>query len=507
MVAGTVMLFTACNNDDDNQLAGNTPLMLFAQTDAPATRATIANTWTVGDDLQVVIDSNPAETFTVQADGVTLQNPTSYWQSASQTVTARAWYPASWAMQANQSSNDGFQKADFLFAPEVSGITLANYNTPAKTLTFSHKTAKVTANLLPDPAGTVTAADISAATVRFFGYTSGTADTDNGLLSPVSSSNGEITPFKSGDMYTALLIPQDIAAPQWFIKVTINGNDYYYKPATGDANLAAGYSYTYDITVKKNELVVTANSGMTWMGGDSYTPVATVDAAFAAEAEAAKITGFTPGTNTAGSLVFTPTVSSALTAGTTVNFVSVKTGTSAGDATATDWGASGLSLNTQKVVDNGNYTYAELTFTVTLNGVTSGEQTLDISSLFGAYTTAGKLRTDKERLTNRTGGNGDLNCITTVTGSFNVKKRFVVPGYIDVVMTSGVSITHVGNNQVFSGTSANTDYISASPGGNLIIDLGALPAPNDNEFIEFDIALTCAGTSYAVRIEVMVENH
>jgi hypothetical protein len=74
-------------------------------------------------------------------------------------------------------------------------------------------------------------------------------------------------------------------------------------------------------------------------------------------------------------------------------------------------------------------------------------------------------------------------------------------------MTSGVSIPHVGNNQVFSGTSANTDYISASPGGNLIINLGALPAPNDNEFIPFDIALTCAGTSYAVRIEVMVENH
>ena len=437
MVAGTVMLFAACNNDDDNQLAGNTPLTLFAQMDAPQTRATVNNTWTVGDAVQVVIDSNPAETFTVQADGVTLQNPTSYWQSASQTVTARAWYPASWAMQANQSSNDGFQKADFLFAPEVSGISLANYNTPAKTLTFSHKTAKVTANLLPDPAGTVTVADISAATVRFFGYTSGTADTDNGTLSPDLSSNGEITPFQSGNTYTALLIPQDIAAPQWFIKVTINGNDYYYKPATGDANLAAGYSYTYDITVKKNELEVTANSSMTWTSdGNSYTPVATVDAAFAANAEAAKITGFTPGTNTAGSLVFTPTVSSALNVGTTVNFVSVKTGTNAGDATTTDWGASGLSLNTRKVVDDGNYTYAEVTFTVTLNGVTSGEQTLDISSLFGAYTTAGKLRTDKERMTKRNdGGYGDLNCVTTATGSFNVKKRFPVLDYIDVVMT------------------------------------------------------------------------
>ncbi|GHT76015.1 hypothetical protein AGMMS50262_13070 [Bacteroidia bacterium] len=215
-IAGTAMLFAACNNDDgDAGALRATPLQLATQMDAPQTRASANNTWDGGEQVMVSIDNAAATSFTVAADKTTLTPATPiYWTLATQSLTARAWYPAAWTMQADQSTAAKLQEADFLFAPTT------------------------------------------------------------GTLS--GSGSGEIAPLKSGsaDTYTALLIPRDMTAAN-FIRVAIGSEDYYYKPASGEANLAAGSSYTYNILVKKTGLDVTVvNNGAQWAAGSNDTVTA-----------------------------------------------------------------------------------------------------------------------------------------------------------------------------------------------------------------------------------------
>jgi len=213
-----------------------------------------------------------------------------------------------------------------------------------------------------------------------------------------------------------------------------------------------------------------------------------------ANTEAAKITGFTAGTNTASSLVFTPTVSSALDGNATVNFVSVKTGQNATDAILTDWGASGLSLNTQKVVDNGNYTYVEVTFTVTLNGVTSDERPLAISGLFASGTTAGKLRTDNAKFPRN----------SSVIGSYTFTNGTSLNTYYSfspaVPLSNGVAFSPVAGSISGGGLDINANQLSlkADAGGDIRIAFAMAPTRNGNCRWQFsNIVLTCDGTRYS----------
>lgn len=119
----------------------------------------------------------------------------------------------------------------------------------------------------------------------------------------------------------------------------------------------------------------------------------------AANDEAEKITDLTAGTNGTDFIFFKLEGYENLTAGTVINVTEIKAGADEASAAVIDIGEAisgeGLRVSTKKTVDAPNLTYAQVTFTATLNGVTSGPVTLDISALFGAETTAGKLRTAK----------------------------------------------------------------------------------------------------------------
>jgi hypothetical protein len=265
MVLAAGMALTGCVADEPVDTDGR--LTLFTRMDAPATRATVDGTWVGGEQVQVSIDNAPAVMFTAEASGALTPNGMLYWywQSAGQSISARAWYPDNWAMEDNQSTEAGYRAADFIFAPTVTGITLAT--TASKPLTFYHKTAKVTANLTTG-AGI---SDVSGATVAFYGYTSGTANTASGTIS--GNTNGWIQPLKSGNSHTALLIPQSLTTPA-FIKVTLGGFDYSYTPPA-TLNLEAGKSYIFNITVNKTGLSVTSSSSPSWSKGseDDLTAV------------------------------------------------------------------------------------------------------------------------------------------------------------------------------------------------------------------------------------------
>ncbi|MDR1344245.1 MAG: fimbrillin family protein [Tannerellaceae bacterium] len=264
------VFFAACSQDGDPGGVENSLITFHAQIGDRQTRSTAgSNSWNGGEQVQVGIDNEAAVTFTAAANGTLTPVDPLYWQSASQSISARAWYPASWTMQADQQRAENFQKADFIFAT-VTRITAANC--ADNPFVFRHQTAKVTANLT---AGTgISAGDLTSATVSFYGYTSGSADTGNGSLS--GSVNGWIIPLRSGNTCTALLIPQDMTGVD-FICVTISSNSYYYKPAANEANLEGGKSYTYDITVKNGDAAVTSGGVALWTRTEGVAETAAVD--------------------------------------------------------------------------------------------------------------------------------------------------------------------------------------------------------------------------------------
>jgi hypothetical protein len=233
-----VLVQTACSDEEEQPAFAL--LTLSAQMDAPQTRATAGNNWDGSEEVQVSINGGTATAFTVATDGTLTPNTPLYWTGA---ISARAWHPAEWTMRTNQGTEAGLQAADFIFAPTVTGITSANFADEDKQLTFSHKTAKVTATLT---AGT-NVTDVSGATVSFYGYTSGSINYDTESITGdregwIISCNTE------DDSYTALLIPRNLTSGTDFIEVTFGGSSYYYKlPA--DKDIEAGKAYTYNITL------------------------------------------------------------------------------------------------------------------------------------------------------------------------------------------------------------------------------------------------------------------
>lgn len=216
----------------------------------------------------------------------------------------------------------------------------------------------------------------------------------------------------------------------------------------------------------------------------------------ASNAEVAKITGFTVGMNNRSDLVFNITGYGSLTAGTTLAFVETKAGASSGGAVATNLGAqrisSMVSFNTDKTVNAADLTYVSITFTATLNGATSDPVTLDISSLFGLGTTAGKLRTDKSKISQtQLAGH-------TISFKYN---GIALNQYYNtnpvITLSSGVFISISHPNSIgIQGITQEQISLKADEGGNIQIALAT--TPTDDGYMSFLIVLNCAGTQYTL---------
>ena len=263
-IIASAALLLSCSEQE--ALENGNKLTLASRTDVGATRATVDNLWDGGEQVQVSIDNAAAVTFIASPSGMLTSVGLIHWPNLPQSISARAWYPASWTFPTDQSA--GLQPADFIFASTVTGITEANY--ADNPLIFRHRTAKVTVSLT---AGTGISS-VSGATVSFYGYTSGTPDTsDKGNGRIAGSGNGWITPQNiSGNTYTALLIPRDMTGIQ-FVKITLDQTDYHYTPSVGQAALQQGLAYVYYITVHRNYLSVEVVGGMEWGGGEEYDVV------------------------------------------------------------------------------------------------------------------------------------------------------------------------------------------------------------------------------------------
>ena len=224
---------------------GKYPLVLTTTINGELTsRAAGKDAWTAGDIIGARIGNGTAGSYTVAAGGALTALTPVYWQNtASATVTA--WYPADAQTDVNISDQSaGFAAFDFLKA-EVPNCT---YNQPVIALPFKHVMAKVRVTIVAANAET----DLTGAEVRILGrpslnYSEGTVTS--------SVTNAYITAQKDGAAYEALLVPQQMATGTLFIKVTLNGDDYFYTLQAGEADLQRGGEYGYTITVNATSII------------------------------------------------------------------------------------------------------------------------------------------------------------------------------------------------------------------------------------------------------------
>ncbi|WP_044266049.1 fimbrillin family protein [Bacteroides timonensis] len=282
-LTAALLLAAACSQNDFDDKQGE-PLpegkypMTFATTveGVTATRATTDNSWAGKEEVAVQVGTANPKKYTAATDGklsaATGVEPF-YWESTTKEKIVSAWYPytatkpTSFSVKKDQSGTDGYQASDLIYAAPKE-ITYGN-----SSLTFEHLPVKVVVNL--KNGGGVTATEVTNATVTIMNQatTSGAIATDWSVTQQTTQGNTSIAPnvlgtAASGYQKTvqALLVPQKSTTSMRFIKVTIGSQEFYYSTTP---DFAAGQQHTYNITVLKSGITVTATGATAWTGTTS----------------------------------------------------------------------------------------------------------------------------------------------------------------------------------------------------------------------------------------------
>ena len=266
---------TACTQDelaDGTRLPeGEYPLIINATglsvEATPASRATVDGNWDGVTSVALSLGDETKE-YSVTAsatDGyktATLSNNLSpFWWTSRNDITVSAWWPCkdeednllttmpAVVVKADQSTANDFAASDYISAEKQT----VRFDDP--TLTFSHRTARVTV-ILREGAGIN---DLTGAEVYVTGLS-----TDNGNPATIT------TYAPSDKTYEALAAPQTVKANTPFIQVDLNGGTFYFRPKN-DVALEANsrYTYTVYVTAKGLELVGCTIGG--WANGGGET--------------------------------------------------------------------------------------------------------------------------------------------------------------------------------------------------------------------------------------------
>ena len=282
-------LLASCTNDElaDNPLAdGPVAAQVTADISQTLTRVSangVSASFTAGDEINVVADGNATYVYTLQDNGTTWSaGDHPYYFQGRGTVSFQAWYAAPGYTKTgnaieintkNQTVSNGWNQWDILATPvvgtDVSSPTVAFTGTDA----FSHVMTQVTM-VFKKGNGISDLAALKGYTLKSL-TTDATFNTMDCTLTP-RTTTGDITVTDisaSGTEYTCtplILLPQTISGSKLELEVTYNDQTYKAALNAPTADLQAGYSYTYTVTIKNTELEVTNASINAWHS-DQYT--------------------------------------------------------------------------------------------------------------------------------------------------------------------------------------------------------------------------------------------
>lgn len=265
---------TACTQDelaDGTRLPeGEYPLIINAtglsvEATPASTRATVDGDWdgvasvalSLGDETK---EYNVTTTDAEKKTATMSNNLSPFWWTSRNDITVSAWWPydptnisqmPAVVVKADQSTQADFQSSDYISAEKQT----VRFDDP--TLTFSHRTARVTV-ILREGAGIN---DLTGAEVYVTGLS-----TDDGNPATIT------TYAPSDKTYEALAAPQTVKANTPFIQVDLNGGTFYFRPKN-DVVLAANsrYTYTVNVTAKGLELAGCTIGDWTNGSGESGT--------------------------------------------------------------------------------------------------------------------------------------------------------------------------------------------------------------------------------------------
>lgn len=179
-----------------------------------------------------------------------------------------------------QSDPAQYAVADWLHA--VTRVTVAESNQPVK-LEFYHLMHRLTVNLsLSGTPGTLTQADVDAATVVIKNMcTTGKATATGGLLypNPDTAPTGDFTPLKSGtgNTFHVILLPQNVTPGTPWIEITVAGKTVTYSIPDGLTALQSGMGQVVNLKLTSSGAtggITTAEALLAAMktGGTSDNP-------------------------------------------------------------------------------------------------------------------------------------------------------------------------------------------------------------------------------------------
>lgn len=250
--------------EDGNAIRFTSTISHFMGADTPGTRAAIdladgTGSFENGDEIAIVV-------FDLTAQSVK-DHPATYRNGAWATdmtwdefdegtmVAFFAFFPK---LSLNEFNEEGFYTislptvqsapaqyaaADWLHAS--TGVTVAESNQPVE-LRFHHIMHRLTVNLsLSATPGTLTQADVDAATVVIKNMcTTGKATATGGLLysNPDTAPTGDFTPLKSGtgNTFHVILLPQNVTPGTPWIEITVAGKTVTYSIPDGLTALLDG---------------------------------------------------------------------------------------------------------------------------------------------------------------------------------------------------------------------------------------------------------------------------
>ena len=279
--AALALTLAACNNDNENLNDGPVAAKFIADI-TPATRVNSEGTGFTDGDRIGITGAGFTNVPYVKESGQFVPDGTVIYFNDTETKTFNAYYPYQadgGTVTVNTAADKQGSGIDFLFA---SGATGDTYN-PTVSFTDDHA-FKHCMSLIKF---TFKAGDgISFSGTEPEGYTldglklEGTFDTATGTTAVTAAADSPITMQLNGATESqTIILPQEVTTPLG-LEVSFYGNSYTATlklPATPTANFyAAGYAYTYNVTLNNKGITVEEPEITPWETGDSNDANATL---------------------------------------------------------------------------------------------------------------------------------------------------------------------------------------------------------------------------------------
>ena len=273
--AALALTLAACNNDNENLNDGPVAAKFIADI-TPATRVNSEGTeWTEGDRIGIT-GAGFTNVPYKREYGMFAPDGTVIYFDDTETHTFHAYYPyqaEGGTVTVSTAADKQGTGIDFLFASGATGDT----HNPEVSFTgdhaFQHCMSLIKFTFKPGDGIIFSETEPASYTLGGLKH-EGTFDTATGATAVTAAANSPITMQLGGATASQVIIlPQEVTIPL-DLSVSYNGQSYraiLKLPETPTASFyAAGYAYTYNITLNNKDIEVSEPTITPWKPGDSF---------------------------------------------------------------------------------------------------------------------------------------------------------------------------------------------------------------------------------------------